>query len=213
MTTHPYATDDFTARKGPFVVLEGVSGIGKSTLARVLTARLDATLLHTVSHPHRDLTPDVNAALKPLPQLAFYLSGALHVADIARRGLEYGPVVADRYISSVVACHAAVHGVPLADVAAYTKPFREYMARPDWTFYLRCSESTLRDRHDRKPDVTSDDRGVFGVPGRLAALLANYGTLAEMDPTGVMLDTDGYTPDELAAQIVGIIEELAEAEQ
>ncbi|QEV22314.1 thymidylate kinase [Streptomyces alboniger] len=188
-----------------FVVLEGVSGIGKSTLAEVLTARLGATSLHTLSDPHSAWSSQVNERLNALPQFAFYLSGVLHAADAVRGFRTAGPVVADRYVSSVISCHSAVHGVPLADVARLLEPFHPYLEPPDHTFYLRCSEQALRDRMTAKATgslLTPDDAELFSVPGRLARLLDNFDSVAAADPTAVVLDTDGKTPGELADWIL-----------
>lgn len=188
-----------------FLVLEGVSGIGKSTLAELLAARLDATSLHTLPAPHSAWSSQVNGHLNALPQFAFYLSGALHAADSVRRCRSTGPVVADRYVSSVIACHSAVHGVPLAVVARLLEPFHPYLEPPDHTFYLRCSEQTLRDRMAAKATgslLTPDDAELFDVPGRLARLQDNFEAVAAADPTAVVLDTDGKTPGELADLIL-----------
>ncbi|MEU1806888.1 hypothetical protein [Streptomyces sp. NPDC019937] len=71
-----------------------------------------------------------------LPQLAFYLSGVLHASDSIRHCRIIGPVVADRYVSSVIACHAAVHGVEVETVIALLNPFHSYLEIPTCTFYL-----------------------------------------------------------------------------
>ena len=96
-------------RTGLFVVLEGISGSGKSTLAALIARRLACPHFHTVPAPLSDLQPYINEQARALPQLAFYLTGALHASDLARHALTTGHAVADRYISSVIANHAAVH--------------------------------------------------------------------------------------------------------
>ncbi|MGV9878430.1 dTMP kinase [Streptomyces sp. NPDC003006] len=193
----------------PFLVLEGVSGIGKSTLAELLTARLGASGLHTLPVPHSVWSPLVNGCLHALPQFAFYLSGVLHAADSVRRCRAVRPVVADRYISSVIACHSAVHGVAVAEVTELLEPFRPYLEPPDHTFYLRCSEQALRDRMAAKArcgELTPDDAELFNVSGRLDRLLGNFESVAAADPTAVVLDTDGSTPDELTERILAHME-------
>lgn len=185
----------------PFVVLEGVSGIGKSTLARELSRRLGATYLHTLTAPHTDWSPAVNEGLRALPQFAFYASGLLHTADVVREARRTGPVVADRYASSVVACHAAVHEVPVEEVARLLAPFRRYLETPTRTYYLSCSEEALRRRLAAKHDVKQDDLDLFATPGRLARLLANFQAVRAGDPTAVLLDTEGASVDDLAERI------------
>lgn len=190
----------------PFIVLEGVSGIGKSTLARALAARLSATLLHTLPAPHANWSTEINERLHALPQFAFYLSGLLHAADSVRLARTAGPVVADRYASSVLACHAAVHEAAVEEVAQLLEPFRPYLETPTRTFYLGCSTESLRERLSVKRDVKQDDLDLFAVPGRLAHLLANFGIAQAADPTAVPLDTDGLSPDDLADWIIADLE-------
>ncbi|MGW2572863.1 dTMP kinase [Streptomyces sp. NPDC001537] len=193
--------------EGPFIVLEGVSGVGKSTLRKLLVRRLGATGIHTLPAPHTKWSSDVNAKLRPLPQFAFYLSGVLHASDVVRQTRAVGPVVADRYVSSVIACHAAVNRVGLDDVTQLIAPFRPYLAAPTRTFYLRCSEEALRERLASKGDQTRDDRDLIAVPGRLEQLLENFATVADQDPTAVWVDTDGKTADDLADWITNRLEE------
>ncbi|MET7621589.1 thymidylate kinase [Streptomyces sp. NPDC005408] len=203
----PYAPVDDDLPKGRLYVLEGVSGIGKSTLTALLAKRLDATTLHTLPEPLASWSRTMNIALRPLPQFAFYLSGLLHASDLIRDGLGHGHVVADRYASSVIACHAAVHGLGVDQVTGLLAPFRPYLVPPARTFYLRAREDTLRERLRHKTDTKQDDTDLFTVPGRLAALLAQFDTVAVGDPTAVVLDTDDHTPDELAAQVLNTLRE------
>ncbi|MFF3380829.1 dTMP kinase [Streptomyces sp. NPDC002680] len=192
--------------QGPFVVLEGVSGVGKSTLARLLAKQLGATVIHTLTDPHTGWSGTVNRELRPLPQFTFYLSGLLHVADVVRQALRVGPVVADRYVASVMACHAAVNRVGLGQVQELTAPFLPYLVAPDATFYLVGSDSSLKERVGTKTDVKQDDTDLFDVPGRLARLRENFRAVADGDPTAVTLPTDGRSPADLADIIVKHLE-------
>lgn len=198
----PHTPDSDEAREGPFVVLEGVSGVGKSTLSRLLAKRIGGTAIHTLTDPHTGWSDMVNAELRPLPQFAFYLSGLLHASDAVRRGLGTGPVIADRYASSVVACHAAVNRVGLDQVQELIAPFRPYLVAPDATFYLLGSDDALRERLGSKQDVKRDDTDLFDVPGRLDRLRVNFHAVAEGDPSAVILRTDRRSPDDLADIIV-----------
>lgn len=202
----PYRPLPFDGPQHPFIVLEGVSGTGKSTLARALAERLGATSLHTLPTPHTGWSALINERLRALPQFAFYLSGLLHAADLIRLARTVRPVVADRYASSVVACHAAVHEVADEEVAGLLEPFRPYLENPTRTYYLGCSEATLRERLAVKPDAKQDDLDLFAVPGRLARLLGNFRTVRAADATAVALDTDGKSPGHLADSIVADLE-------
>ncbi|MFG2984951.1 dTMP kinase [Streptomyces sp. NPDC048258] len=189
----------------PFIALESVSGVGKSTLTAILAHRLNGSGIHTLAPPHSGWS-DAAHRMNPLPNLAFYLSGLLHVSDRIRRALAIGPVIADRYASSVTACQAAIHSVDIAEVDRMIAPFRPYLVVPDHTFYLRCSEETLRERMAIKGDTKQDDTDLFAIPGRLKQLTANFEAVAADDPTATVLDTDGLTPDDLADLITAHLE-------
>ncbi|MGW5397761.1 dTMP kinase [Streptomyces sp. NPDC003952] len=193
-------------RAEAFVALESPSGFGKSTLAKLLARRWSGSVLHTLAPPHAEWSQEASS-LKPLPQFAFYLSGLLHVSDRARKALTIGPVIADRYASSVVACQAAIHGASTIEVDQMLVPFRPYIVKPDVTFYLRCSEEALRARLGRKQDFKQDDADLFGVPGRFKSLVECFEKVAASDPTAVMLDTDNSSPADLADMITSHMEE------
>jgi thymidylate kinase len=50
----PYRPVYFDGDRFPLIVLEGISGIGKSTLAKTLAERLQGTSIHTLPLPHSD---------------------------------------------------------------------------------------------------------------------------------------------------------------
>jgi dTMP kinase len=201
----PFGSETAESTDHPIVVLEGVSGIGKSTLASLLADRLQGFSLHTLTSPHADWAPAISE-LRPLPQLGFYLSGLLHASDRIRQEQAHGPVVADRYQSSVIACHAAVHHVPTDAVTAFLAPFRPYLVAPTRTYYLRCSPGTLRGRMATKKVLARDDTDLLTIPARLPQLMANFAEVAETDMSAVWLDTDGKTPDELADWVLNDLE-------
>ncbi|MFE3454136.1 dTMP kinase [Nonomuraea sp. NPDC059194] len=194
-----------TPRSGIFVVLEGISGSGKSTLAARLAERLDCKPFHTVPAPVSDLQPYINTHARALPQLAFYLAGALHAADLARQSLQTGHAVADRYINSVIANHAAVHGLDNATAAATIAPFTAYLTQPDLTVYLHTDFDELTARMAVKPDQSAADRDLIADRALLRRLQDHYDDIARTDPTAYHLHTDGRTPAELADHITDMV--------
>lgn len=202
ITTTAVYLPEAATRAGLFIVLEGINGSGKSTLARLLAARLRARALHTVPAPVSDLQPYINANARPLPQLAFYLSGVLHASDLARDSLQHGHVIADRYLNSVIANHAAVHGLPNNAVTAVIGPFTSYLAAPDLTIYLHTSPGELARRMRAKADQTRSDRNLLAGTGLLQRLQDRYDQIAAADPTARHLHTTGRSPAELANLII-----------
>jgi len=196
-------------RAGLFIVLEGISGSGKSTLAALLAARLRGKSFHTVPAPVSDLQPYINASARPLPQLAFYLAGVLHASDLARDALRSGHAIADRYLNSVIANHAAVHGLDNATVAAAIAPFTGYLAAPDLTVYLRASPAELARRMRTKPDQARSDLDILDDASLLRRIQDRYDQIAAADPTARHLHTTGRTPAELAGRITAMLPGLA----
>ncbi|MFI0712238.1 hypothetical protein ACH4SK_16560 [Streptomyces inhibens] len=88
------------------------------------------------------------------------------------------------------------------------EPFRPYLVQPDHTFYLRCTDATLRDRMAGKQDYNQDD-DMVNVPGRLTRLRTNFDKIAAADPTGVIIDTDDNTPAQLADIITAYLTETS----
>ncbi|MFI7113936.1 dTMP kinase [Nonomuraea sp. NPDC050227] len=201
-----------TARSGIFVVLEGISGSGKSTLARHLAERLDCRAFHTVPAPVSDLQPYINAHAQALPQLAFYLAGALHASDLARQSLETGHAVADRYINSVIANHSAVHGLDNGTVVATIAPFVGYLAQPDLTVYLHTDLDELTARMTGKPDQTASDRDLIADRALLRRLQDHYDQIADTDSTAYHLHTDNRTPEQLADHLAAMVHAMASAQ-
>lgn len=205
ITATPAYRPDAASPAGLFIVLEGISGSGKSTLARLLAARLHGRLFHTVPAPVSDLQPYINTSARPLPQLAFYLAGVLHASDLARAALHDGHAIADRYLNSVIANHAAVHRLDNRTVAAAIAPFTSYLAVPDLTVYLHTTPHELTRRMRAKPDQTRSDRDLLTDPALLRRLQDRYDEIAATDPTARHLHTAGRSPAELANRITAML--------
>ncbi|MGP3918868.1 dTMP kinase [Nonomuraea sp. 10N515B] len=199
-------------RSGIFVVLEGISGSGKSTLAAHLADRLGCCSFHTVPSPISGLQPYINTHARALPQLAFYLAGALHAADLAREALQSGHAVADRYVNSVIANHAAVHGLDNATVTATIAPFTGYLTQPDLTVYLHTDLDELIERMTARPDQSAADRDLIANRALLRRLQEHYDHIAATDPTAYHLRTDGRTAAQLAAHLTDLIHAMAHSQ-
>ncbi len=176
------------------IVIEGLDGTGKTTLARGLADALGAALLRT---PPDDLA-HVRAEIdRPLRESAvgaqlFYASTVALVSDRVRALLASGrSVVVDRYWSSTVAyaeCRAA--HVDLADVVAALRP-------ADVTLYLELDEATRRERLASRGCTDADRDSI----ARLEALSAAYERALRGPWNGrvVRLDVTGRAPGECLA--------------
>lgn len=190
-----------TPRNGQLIAVEGISGAGKSTAVALLAAKLGAQQLHVLPEPYC-ANSQVNLDLAPLPQLAYYLSGLAHAADLVRATLENASIVTDRYGISVLANHAAVHQIPLATVQAFAQPALAYLPTPELTVYLRTSPAVLRARMRGKSDLTYSDRQLLAHPDLIEQLCAHYDTLIAREPTALWIDTDRRDPAQIVEAIL-----------
>ncbi|MEY9963400.1 thymidylate kinase [Streptacidiphilus sp. MAP12-16] len=193
-----------SAREGCFLALEGVGGSGKSTLAKLLAARLDCPRFHTAPDPLSSLQSFINQQAAALTHLAFYLSGALHVSDLARAALTRGPVIVDRYISSVIANHSATHRISNQDARQMIEPFLDYLARPDLTVYLHTDTAELMRRSRTRTERQGSGRPEMSLD-RLRRLQAHFDEVAASDPTAGHVHTDARSPEQIAANVIALL--------
>jgi len=133
----------------------------------------------------------------------------VHASDLARDALQAGHVIADRYVNSVIANHAAVHDLDNDAVTTAIAPFTRYLTAPDLTVYLHTSPAELARRMRAKPDQTRSDRDLLTDPELLRRLQDRYDQVAASDPTARHLQTSGRTPADLAELVTGMLPALA----
>ena len=129
------------------VVVEGCNGTGKSTVARHLSARLGATLFHYPPEFVRfreEIRLDENVA--PLPRLAYYLAGTLHLSDIVRTALTQSHVVCDRYLPSPISLLLSEQVLDESEIVRRTQPFEHDLCVPDVILLLTAKHAVARAR-------------------------------------------------------------------
>jgi len=149
-----------------FIVLEGLDGVGKSTLARVLASRLDAQFMSTPGDSFKDLRGLAIAAFgdDQLARALFYTATVSCEGRKARTTVIQGrSVIMDRYWASTVA-YAKARGVSanLDEVGPHLTP-------PDITVLITLNESTRLARLDQR-GMTADDLETISEPFKQAVL-------------------------------------------
>lgn len=123
------------------IAVEGLDGVGKTTVSRILARRLNATY---VSLPPPELLLKTTALFRrhdSLERYLYYLAGVAAVAAVVRPGTL---LVADRYVASAHALHQHVPG----DAAEILRSLP--LPPAALTFYLVAEEASRRDRLSRR---------------------------------------------------------------
>ena len=185
-------------RTGSLIVIEGVGGAGKSTLGRLLAKRSGAQILHTAPEPIAAMQRYINGHCKALPHLLFYLAGALHVSDTARCLLEDGHVIIDRYVGSLLANHSAVLDTSIEEAETLIAPFRHYLLEPDVTLYLDARPQDVAARTRARHQADPNAREPLTDAKLIETIRARFRQVADTDPTALVIDTHGRSPDEIS---------------
>ncbi len=96
----------------PFVVLEGLSGSGKTTIGHLLAERLGARFYSTPPEAYRRVRHEIDAARVLPARYLFYLSALFHASREIGELRASGPVVCDRWALTTECFHRAA-GLPI----------------------------------------------------------------------------------------------------
>jgi thymidylate kinase len=186
-----------TARPTRFVVLEGLAGVGKSTIAPLLAAALDADLVETQLPEFTQVRNYVDEQRLVNARLHFWLMANYAVSDVVRSRLRAGrDVVIESYFYRALATHAAMGARPVPVV--------------DWDGVVvpdLAIELTLREPLRQQRLVERDSSGSRGywsdlAESGLATLRSVYGSFGLAS-----LDTTGLTPGQVVNRIQRLLAE------
>lgn len=124
-----------------FIVLEGLSAVGKSTVAPLLAERLGASLVETLLPSFDDVRVQVDRSRLVMARLHFWMMCNYAVSDLVREHLASGrDVVVESYFYRTLATHAAMGATHLPPVDW------ERAVRPDLTVLLTLDEAQRQAR-------------------------------------------------------------------
>lgn len=136
---------------GRLIVIEGNSGVGKSTATIHLTRRLGAKSHHFPPEFLRFREAvGMDENVHGRANLAYHLGGALHLADTMRAELTTTHVVADRYLPGPLSLIAAQGHMEDDEMLAYTAAFEPYLVKPALTVLLVVSHGVASERIRRR---------------------------------------------------------------
>lgn len=143
------------------IVIEGIDGVGKTTLCENLCKKLKAEGINAITYESiEDQKSIFNASKKRIKgettteaQFYFYIASAIQKSAVIEHMLHESWVICDRYIYSTYAYHIAMgvnkKYIPLIN----TLPIR----KPDFAFLLTLDEPLRRERLSNRLNNDVDD--------------------------------------------------------
>lgn len=183
----------------PFIVLEGASGTGKTTVAGLVARALGGVAYATPPAPFIEIRDRIDAACNDHAGAAarclFYLAGVLYAAGEIADLLRTRAVVCDRYIATTVAYHRLLGYSPsLAELAPHLR-------LPDLTVVLTCDDATRRRRIDGRGWSANDQveerlRLAPAFEAELVVVTRALGGRAQL------VDTTNQNPEQVAHAVL-----------
>lgn len=174
--------------KPVFIVLEALDGVGKTTLAKGLAARLGGVALNTPGDALREVSGQILDGLGPNQEARclFYAGSVIARGREARELVEAGhSVVMDRYWLSTIS-YARARGVK-ADL----DQVEALVPAPDVTVLLTLDEDE-RQRRMRARGLTAADRETLDAEfrGRVVSAMNSSERLSVLKPS-LVVDVSG----------------------
>ena len=125
---------------GRFISLEGLSGVGKSVVSKVLATRLHAKLMRTVPRQFAGLRNVLDASRDIEARFCFFLSAVFYASGEINRVLQSGrTVVVESYLYRTIAFHRG-----MGSRLEISLP--EEVIMPTDVFLLTCEEEERQRR-------------------------------------------------------------------
>ncbi|MCA9547132.1 MAG: hypothetical protein KC613_22175 [Myxococcales bacterium] len=191
-------------RPPPIVVVEGLDGVGKSSLCCVLADALQLPVWRTPLDEVAAVRSAVDEGWSPLARQAFHLASVIEASARLERERAAGRgVVLDRYLASTLAYGQAMRDVPIEPLPGLT--------RPDLTLYLCAPVDVRRDRlaarAARRGRISGEDHRTLNEAAD-ARLARAYAEALALPGHGrvCMIDASGKLEDVARAALAAIAE-------
>lgn len=187
-----------------FISLDGVDGVGKSTIADLIVKNNAGSFSKYKRKygPLASFIPEINIITRSCPILryAFYKLGTAYDGkEISQNLLPLSSIVADRYIFSLGAYSIALDE-RIRDVYSEDGIFM-----PNFSFILVCSSEVRKNRMKARGDYV--DEAQQAVLDKVQEEFLRIGREREEGSTKIhVIDTTEHTEEEIVNQILGVIE-------
>lgn len=134
--------------KRVFIAIEGLSGVGKSTIARALAERIGGLYYRTPPSMFGPIRESVETNACPLSQHLYFCAGMVQASLEIDAALKERAVVCDKYFATL---RAYSRGLGFAGLERLS----EGATKADYTFLIQVSEETRRRRIAARGPITA----------------------------------------------------------
>lgn len=132
--------------KNKLIVIEGIDGVGKTSIAKELQQHLIMSGIHAVLYEELEKKNEGFNKIKPyikknaplMSSLFFYLASAIKKSEVIRELLNSSWVICDRYVYSTIANHRA-KGLTQETINKFNISELPII-KPDYLFLIVCNE-------------------------------------------------------------------------
>jgi dTMP kinase len=154
----------------PFICIEGIDGVGKSTVAKRLAEAINGVYFKTPSKPYSDAREAIDQQADTISRFYFYLSSVTFASQQIARLCSTTPVVCDRYIYSTYAYHLAKDPTLSSRIVALPVVLPTIHI-PDLTVLLTSEEQERQRRLAIRRGQTSSNESFQDRDGAFLALV------------------------------------------
>lgn len=194
--------------KGLFIVLEGIDGSGKTTLARALKCELESVKGWVVRLTAEPTDGPVGSLLRgegidsPKAEAMLFVADRACHTDEIRKLTEQGiTVICDRYYASTLAYQSASLSGPDLDYDLLVRMNESVTDEPDITILLDLDPETCGDRIDRR----GEQKSKFERLEYQKRVRANYLRIAE--ERGFSVLDASKSPEMLCSEAMKLVKE------
>lgn len=182
---------------GNFYVIEGVDGVGKTTMAKLLVKHLEGIYYKTPPEPYASRYFEFDGT-NTRKRFEFFLESIVYASQEIRLLLKEGiSVVADRWIWTTLAYHIQQDRMLRAEVSRATKK----VLLPQKAFLIRVHPDVWRTRVLQRGPLSFTDRRLFDNPMCINELNDLF---KEVNPDFVVIDSQDLIEDTYKAILMHI---------